>query len=231
MDTVRANFFWQGASESYKYHMVRWRNMCLPKEFGGVGILETRTMNEALLGKWGWRMLQSKQGDLCAEFLQRKYLKKSGLLQCSESGCSQFWKGILKTKEILKWGLKAHVKNGQKTRFWEDVWIREIPLKLEYPRLYALCKDKGCLVADYWENDGWKIEFNRPLGERDMSDWESLICILDDIPLREGDDQFTWVLEKSGAYTTRSMYRRLLFRGVNNRRMKKLCGRVSYHKN
>lgn len=85
---------------------------------------------------------------------------------------SQFWKGILKTRENLKWGLKVVVNNGQKTRFWEEVWIGETPLKLEFPRLFTLSKDRGCLVANCWEGDGWKLDFNRPLGESDMMDWD-----------------------------------------------------------
>lgn len=81
MDSIRANFFWQGATNNFKYHMVKWRDMCLPKEYGGLGILETRTMNDALLGKWGWRVLQSKEGDLCADLLKKKYM--TSLALCS----------------------------------------------------------------------------------------------------------------------------------------------------
>lgn len=32
--------------------------MCGPKDFGGLGLMDTRSMNEALMGKWGWRVLQ-----------------------------------------------------------------------------------------------------------------------------------------------------------------------------
>lgn len=62
----------------------------------------------------------------------------------------------------------------------------------------------------------------KTLGERDMLDWEQLMSLLDDFPLNLEDDKFTWVLEKSGKYSTNSMYRRLMFRGVNNKRMKRM---------
>lgn len=61
-------------------------------------------------------------------------------------------------------GLKGMVNNGQKIRFWEDVWVGEIPLKLEFPTLYQLCRDKNCLISNYWGGDGWKLVFTRPLG-------------------------------------------------------------------
>ncbi|GJN27050.1 hypothetical protein PR202_gb15033 [Eleusine coracana subsp. coracana] len=43
MDTIRSNFFWQGAEKKFKYHMVKWEAVTTPKEFGG---LETK-------GIWG----------------------------------------------------------------------------------------------------------------------------------------------------------------------------------
>lgn len=51
MDTVRPHFFWRGASDKFKYHMVGQEGLCLPKDFGGLGIVNTRFMNEALLLK------------------------------------------------------------------------------------------------------------------------------------------------------------------------------------
>jgi hypothetical protein len=45
MDTVKAKFFWRGDVEKFKYHMVKWDNVRLPKDYGGLGIINTR-MNE-----------------------------------------------------------------------------------------------------------------------------------------------------------------------------------------
>jgi hypothetical protein len=43
MDTVRARFFWRGCdTKKFKYHMVKWENVCLLKDFGGLGIINTR---------------------------------------------------------------------------------------------------------------------------------------------------------------------------------------------
>jgi hypothetical protein len=52
MDTIRGNFYWQGVGEKKKYHMIRWDTPCRPKEFGGMGFLDTRAMNLYLLSKW-----------------------------------------------------------------------------------------------------------------------------------------------------------------------------------
>lgn len=42
MDTIRSQFFLRGDPSQFKYHMVKWENVCLPKDFGGLGILNTR---------------------------------------------------------------------------------------------------------------------------------------------------------------------------------------------
>jgi hypothetical protein len=35
MDSIRSRFFWRGARDDFKYHMVKWSAVCRPKQFGG----------------------------------------------------------------------------------------------------------------------------------------------------------------------------------------------------
>jgi hypothetical protein len=51
MDTARSRFFWRGVSGDFKYHMVRWEAICRPKEFGGLGVVNTQVFNECLMSK------------------------------------------------------------------------------------------------------------------------------------------------------------------------------------
>jgi hypothetical protein len=52
MDSVRAKFFWRRAGGEFKYHMIKWPALCRPKEFGGLGILNSQIFNECLMTKW-----------------------------------------------------------------------------------------------------------------------------------------------------------------------------------
>jgi hypothetical protein len=61
----------------------------------------------------------------------------------------------------------------------------------------------------------------KAFGDEDMKEWERLMDSLEDFWLSEEADKFVWLLDKSGNYTTRSMYRRLTFRGADNKRMQK----------
>lgn len=67
IDTIRAQFFCRGASNIFKYHMMEWESVTTPKDYGWLGILNTRIMNVALLCKWIWRIYDSDENDLCCE--------------------------------------------------------------------------------------------------------------------------------------------------------------------
>lgn len=52
VDTIRSRFFLRGNSDRFKYHMVSWKAVCRPKDFGGLGMIDTRIFNDCLLSTW-----------------------------------------------------------------------------------------------------------------------------------------------------------------------------------
>lgn len=57
-DKELARFFWQAGNGRPKYQMVKWTDICVPKDRGGLGIPASRRMNVALMLRWVWRILQ-----------------------------------------------------------------------------------------------------------------------------------------------------------------------------
>jgi hypothetical protein len=51
MNSVRSKFFWRGVEDKFKYHMVIWDVVCRPREFGGLGILNTQVLNDCMMAK------------------------------------------------------------------------------------------------------------------------------------------------------------------------------------
>lgn len=45
IDMPRARFLWSGDKKKRKYHLVGWPQVCLPKDQGGLGILNLEVMN------------------------------------------------------------------------------------------------------------------------------------------------------------------------------------------
>jgi len=52
MDSIRATFLWQGTEEKFRYHIAKWEMVSRPKDQGGLGIINTRLMNDCLLVSW-----------------------------------------------------------------------------------------------------------------------------------------------------------------------------------
>jgi hypothetical protein len=77
MDTIRAKFLWQGAEEKFRYHMAKWEMVSRPKDQGGLGIINTKIMNECLLVKWIWKIFQQPE-ELWFIILKAKYLGENG---------------------------------------------------------------------------------------------------------------------------------------------------------
>jgi len=114
------------------------------------------------------------------------------------------------------------VLDGKSTLFWDDVWLGEIPLRLEFPKLFNYAITRSATIAEYWAGGEWIIPFRRTFGADDLVAWEQLMDKLRCVRLQGSKDYPIWILEKSGSYSTRSMYRFLSHRGVINKRMERL---------
>jgi hypothetical protein len=57
IDKICKNFLWAGVDKGTNRHiaLMRWSIICTPKQFGGLGLLNLKYMNQALLLKWWWR--------------------------------------------------------------------------------------------------------------------------------------------------------------------------------
>jgi hypothetical protein len=70
------------------------------------------------------------------------------------AGGSQFWKGVQKVKNKIRWGDVNQVNNGEQTLFWEDTWNGQVSLELVFPKLYDCCRDKNSTVREYYGGIG-----------------------------------------------------------------------------
>lgn len=56
IESIICRFLWGTSQEAKRYHLLAWEQVCLSKEWGGLGIIRIREMNNALLTKWIWRL-------------------------------------------------------------------------------------------------------------------------------------------------------------------------------
>uniref|UniRef100_A0A453EGJ3 Reverse transcriptase zinc-binding domain-containing protein n=1 Tax=Aegilops tauschii subsp. strangulata TaxID=200361 RepID=A0A453EGJ3_AEGTS len=67
--------------------MVKWADISLPKDRGGLGIPASRRMNVALMLRWVWWILRG-DGGLWLQLVESKYLQGQPLMACSHSAGS-----------------------------------------------------------------------------------------------------------------------------------------------
>jgi hypothetical protein len=221
-DTARGRFFWEGVGNKKKYHMVKWEALATPKDFGGLGFVDTREMNTVLLAKWCYRL---DRGDSCMalEVLRNKYLRGKNVCQTKIRGGSQFWQGLMKVRDWYERGTTWKVGNGNRVRFWQDIWLDKCPLKIRFPRLYRISKQQEWSVAQMNEAQ-WGMDFRRILGEEERAELDELLDALERIEIDDNDDGLIWDLEPSGRFSSRSLYRLMTSPGEVDVRMKSIWG-------
>jgi hypothetical protein len=70
----------------------------------------------------------------------------------------------------------------EKTLFWEDKWVNNTPLSVQFPRLYHLSFQKGFTMRKL-KQDGWDIiKFRRTLFGETMQQLEEMNdCLMREI--------------------------------------------------
>jgi hypothetical protein len=205
-DKEPSRFFWQERNGRQKYHMVKWADLCTPKECGGIGILASRRMNVALMRKWVWRILRD-DGGLWLQLVKAKYLRGRPLMACERREGSQFWRSLQDIKHEIRTGVSHSIGDGAETLFWLDSWLGGRPLRWDFPQLFTIYSDPMLLVATAGHRM-WDIPFRRAFGPEEAMVWEALRARLPD-SLSDSSDSVSWHLSPSGIFTVKSAYRAL----------------------
>ncbi|WVZ82824.1 LOW QUALITY PROTEIN: hypothetical protein U9M48_030040, partial [Paspalum notatum var. saurae] len=190
MDSIRSKFFWEGAEGSGKYHMAKWSVVIIPKDRGGLGVVDTKLM---------------KNGR-----------RRVGINYYELSTCMKIIFSSLNTKVPLSFG-KAFTKSSICLIGGLFTKLGMVKESSSEKMLYNICEDKEVLVSDCWDGQEWNIGFRRTLSSVDLNLWGELISDLQGVRLGEGRDEVLWGLDKSHHFSTKSLYRFRTDGGVSNR--------------
>ncbi|GJU52590.1 RNA-directed DNA polymerase, eukaryota [Tanacetum coccineum] len=157
LESIRCQFFNGHELKSNKSSWVKWNSVLAAKEKGGLGVSSLFALNRALLMKWFWRFY-SHNDSLWSRVIKAIYGVDGEVNKVSKYASRSCWRDIINEVRKLKdQGINMRdfmyikVGNGETTKFWDDIWIGSKPLKLLFPRIYALdnIKDARQLYEAY----------------------------------------------------------------------------------
>ena len=223
LDYFRSRFFWQCDNESKKYRLARWSVLCRPKSQGGLGIQDLEIKNIALLSKWVYKLLT--ENGVWQEIIRNKYVGSNAISQIHwKPGDSHFWSGVMKAKEFFFQFGTFSVRDGSQVRFWEDTWLGNNSLMVQYPSLYQIVRHKFVTIKQVLGQENPDISFRMALLGHRLAVWNELLTRLEDIQLSGEPDIFRWNLHQNGKFSVKSMYDAMVHCDVpvDNRKLWKL---------
>jgi hypothetical protein len=202
-----ANRFWWGQKRGEKnIHWLGKHKLCRLKSEGGIGFLDLKLFNKALLARQGWRLLQNPSS-LVFKMLMAKYFPNSSFLDALiPVNASFIWRSICEFKIVLQEGLRWRVGTGEKIKIWGDKWLPSCSTyQVISPRSFLddsttvdklICKDTMTWDADILE---------RLFLPQDVEAIKSI-----PLSLRRPFDILIWTGTKRGDFSVRSAYHMLL---------------------
>ena len=115
LERILKGFLWKGRKEVHGGHcLVAWDRVCMPKELGGLGILNLKVMNFALRARWLWL----EQMD-------------------STKPWREFNIQVPKVvRQLFEAATRSVVGDGASTLFWTDKWLPEGRIHDMAPNLF-----------------------------------------------------------------------------------------------
>ncbi|WJX94410.1 hypothetical protein P8452_75829 [Trifolium repens] len=217
---LQRNFLWGGGLGERRLCWVKWDQICLPKEQGGLGIKNLAIFNKSLLGKWKWRVLSD--GDaVWSELLHFRYGHLSsnllaGVTLSNAVKSSLWWRDIIgldrgSTENTFMANLSCRAGDDKTIGFWKFKWIGDQPFCALYPDLFAKETFKDALVYERLQdtNQGriWNWNWLQHLTFSESQHLEELQGLLADCYLNPDlADRWKWKPGLLGLFSVRSYY-------------------------
>lgn len=90
-------------------------------------------------------------------------------------------------------------------------------MSIVYNKIFKICNEQDNTVYEVLQDNRINHTFRRSFGPEEIEEWQQLIVQVREVPLQSEPDTVTWALEKSGKFTTASLYKELTFPGIENK--------------
>jgi hypothetical protein len=130
---------WRGNNpEKNIGNLAAWPMVQKPKSKEGLGIINLRLQNDALLLKQLHKFYNHQDIPWINLIWQRYYVSK--VPHASSEIGSFWWKDVLRLHDLYRGIAKCAMGNGATVTFWEDLWLDEV-LSQKIPKVFLLCEE------------------------------------------------------------------------------------------
>jgi len=155
---------WCGQTHGRYSALVKWELIQKPKEKGGLGITDCTMKNATLLFKWWWRYA-CEEGGPWRRVVDSIHEDNVAIMpDRSRRGLPSLWNDIRRMANVDNPVSQGFVHNaqvqlgdGERVRFWEDIWIGETALQVTFPSLYRVSSQQREMISNMglFDGDTW----------------------------------------------------------------------------
>lgn len=181
---------------------------CLPREEGGLAILNSVTFSQVGKLRILWRSIANRSS-VWARWVREVYLRKKSIWDVAPaSNASWVWKCILNCREIIKPLIRCEIGSGEDVSLWFDHWLPQGPLANNgnpQPWL-TFGLDRDARVADLIEGNHWVC--------RGILNGQDLLRVVSQVAVSPNrPDKFYWTATNSPIFPTKMVYDLIRQRG------------------
>ena len=164
---------------------MNWKKCKLPKELGGLGILDLQMFSRALRLRWIWFEWKDPE---------RPWVG-------SPTPCDNIDRQVFRVSTVVTVG------NGAVDKFWHCSWLQgRAPIDIA-PTLYKLAWRKQRTVQQELQNNNWTHGLWQMTTAQEMAEFIILWELVQGVQLSDETDSITWRWTADGSYTTKSAYK------------------------
>jgi hypothetical protein len=179
-DRIRRHCMWKKSDfNSRSKPMIAWKKCTKPKRKGGLGIINLRAQNQALLLKH-LDKFYNKKDIPWVKIIWNSYYSNGEVPHASKDKGSFWWRDVQKLVDQFRGIATCTVGDGTSVLFWSDVWNGNL-LQQKFPRLFSFAKNKNILVAQFLMNNQLETQFHLPLSEQAFLEYQELQEIISSI--------------------------------------------------
>lgn len=165
--------------------LVNWKQVCLPKKLGGLGIPCLTQKSEAMRCRWLW--LSWMEPD-------------------------RPWHGLplpinSAVRALFEASVEIIIGNGANTKFWTDPWHERKSFSRRFPQLFSQCTIKAISVKSALADEKWMRHFKGILTQEAIAQFMTLWNDMQQIQLTQSrDDSLIWRWTSDGQFSSSSAF-------------------------